>query len=121
MSFNYTKEQQMIKDAVHDFAEKEVKPAASEIDRKDEFPWEIYKKMGELGILAMTLPPEYGGSGADTVSWFIAEEELAKASATVADSQLLSKLMSHMILRNGTEETVWLENRQPVGQKPLAV
>jgi len=104
MSFDYTKEQQMIKEAVHDFAEKEVKPAASEIDRKDEFPWEIYKKMAELGILAMTLPPEYGGSGADTVSWFIAEEELAKASATVADAQLLTKLMSHMILRNGTEE-----------------
>ncbi|MBW1696745.1 MAG: acyl-CoA dehydrogenase family protein [Deltaproteobacteria bacterium] len=63
MDFNYTKEQQMIKDAVRDFAEKEVKPAASEIDRKDEFPWEIYKKTAELGILAMTLPPEYGGSG----------------------------------------------------------
>jgi butyryl-CoA dehydrogenase len=104
MSFNYTEEQQMIKDMVHDFAEKEVKPKAPEIDRKDEFPWGIYKKMAELGILAMTLPREYGGSGADTVSWFIAEEELAKASATVADAQLLTKLMSHMILRNGTEE-----------------
>lgn len=104
MNFNYTEEQQMIKDTVHDFAENEVKPVASEIDQKDEFPWAIYKKMAELGILAMTLPPEYGGSGADTVSWSIAEEELAKASAIVADSQLLTKLMSHMILRNGTED-----------------
>ena len=104
MNFDYSEEQQMIKNMVQDFAEKEIKPLASEIDRKDEFPWGIYKKMGELGILAMTLPPEFGGSGADTLSWSIAEEELAKASAAVADAQLVTKLMSHMILRNGTEE-----------------
>jgi alkylation response protein AidB-like acyl-CoA dehydrogenase len=90
--------------AMHDFAEKKVKPAASEINQKDEFPWEIYKKMAELGMLAMTIPPEYGGSGADTVSRFIAEEELARASATVADAQLLTKLMSDMLLRNGSEK-----------------
>jgi alkylation response protein AidB-like acyl-CoA dehydrogenase len=104
MNFDYSEEQKMIKDMVSEFTEKEISPLASEIDRKDEFPWGIYRRMAELGILGMTLPQEYGGSGADTVSWSIAEEELAKGSATVADAQLLTKLMSHMILRHGNEE-----------------
>lgn len=104
MNFLLTDEQKMIQETVRDFAENEVKPVASEIDRTDEFPWKIYKRMAELGLLAMTLPPEYGGSGADTVSWSIVEEELARASAAVSDAQLLTKLMSHTILRHGTEE-----------------
>lgn len=103
MNFNYTEEQLMIKEMVRDFAEKEVKPVASEIDRTDEFPRKIYERMAELGLLAMTLPAEYGGSGADTVSWSIVEEELARASAAVADAQLVTKLMSHSLLRHGTE------------------
>jgi alkylation response protein AidB-like acyl-CoA dehydrogenase len=88
---------------VREFAEREVKPRAAEIDRTDEFPWDLYKRMGELEILGMTVPPEYGGSGADTVSWSVAQEELARGSAMVADSQLLCKLMCDMILANGTE------------------
>ncbi len=104
MIFNLTDEQKMIQETVRDFAENEVKPVAAQIDETDEFPWKIYKRMAELGLLAMTLPPEYGGSGADTVSWSIVEEELARASAAVSDAQLLTKLMSHMILRHGTEE-----------------
>ncbi|MBI2562295.1 MAG: acyl-CoA dehydrogenase family protein [candidate division NC10 bacterium] len=86
-----------------EFAENEVKPLAAEIDRADEFPWKLFSRMGELGLLGMTLPEEFGGSGADTVSWSLVEEELARASAAVADAQLLSKLMGDMILRNGTE------------------
>lgn len=104
MNFDLSEEQKMIRDMARDFAESEVRPVAAEIDRTDAFPWKIYKRMAELGLLAMTLPPEYGGSGADTVSWSIVEEELARASAAVADAQLLLKLMSHMILRHGTEE-----------------
>jgi len=86
MDFDYTEEQLMIRETVRDFAEKEVKPVAAEIDRIDSFPWKLYKRMGEIGLLAMTLPPEYGGSGADTISWSIVEEELASASAAVADA-----------------------------------
>jgi NADPH-dependent 2,4-dienoyl-CoA reductase/sulfur reductase-like enzyme len=59
--------------------------------------------MAELGILGMTTPPEYGGSGMDVVSWAIAQEEMARASVVVADIQLLSTLMQKMILQNGTE------------------
>jgi len=104
MNFLLTEEQKMIQETVREFAENEVKPIAAEMDEKDEFPWKIYKRMADLGLLAMTLPPGYGGAGADTVSWSIVQEELARASAAVADAQLLTKLMSHMILRHGTEE-----------------
>jgi alkylation response protein AidB-like acyl-CoA dehydrogenase len=103
MNFDLTDAQRMIRDMVREFAEKEIRPRAAEIDQADEFPRDLYRRMAELGILGMTLPPEYGGSGAETVSWAIAQEEMARASVVVADIQLLSKLMQDMILKNGTE------------------
>jgi alkylation response protein AidB-like acyl-CoA dehydrogenase len=104
MNFDLTESQRLVREMVREFAEREVRARAADIDRTDEFPWDLYKRMAELEILGMTLPPEYGGSGADTVSWSIAQEELARASAVVADAQLLCKLMSDMILINGSEE-----------------
>ena len=104
MNFDLTEPQRLIRDLAREFAEREVRPRAAEIDRTDEFPWDLYKRMAELEILGMTLPSEYGGSGADTVSWSLVQEQLARASAVVANSQLLCKLMSDMILQNGTEE-----------------
>jgi alkylation response protein AidB-like acyl-CoA dehydrogenase len=103
MNFELTDAQRMLRDMVRDFAEKEIKPRAAEIDRTDEFPWDLWKRMAELGILGMTTLPEYGGSGMDVVSWAIAQEEMARASVVVADIQLLSTLMQKMILQNGTE------------------
>jgi alkylation response protein AidB-like acyl-CoA dehydrogenase len=103
MQFDLTDDQRLTQEMVRAFAEKEVKPRAAEIDRTDEFPRDLYRRMGELGLLGMTLPPEYGGAGADTMTWAIVQEELARASAAVADSQLLAKLMTDMIWRNGSE------------------
>ncbi len=103
MNFDLTEPQRLVREMIREFAEREVRPRAAEIDRADEFPWDLYKRMGELEVLGMTLPQEYGGSGADTVTWAVVQEELARASATVADTQLLCKLMSDMILLNGTE------------------
>jgi alkylation response protein AidB-like acyl-CoA dehydrogenase len=103
MHFDLTEAQRLVRDMVRDFAEREVQPRAADIDRTDEFPWDLYKRMAELEILGMTVPPEYGGSGADTMSWCVAQEELARASAVVADAQLLCKLMCDMILNNGTD------------------
>lgn len=103
MNFELNDAQRMLRDMVRDFAEKEIKPRAAEIDRTDEFPWDLWKRMAELGILGMTLSPEYGGSGMDIVSWAIAQEEMARASVVVADIQLLSTLMQNMILKNGTD------------------
>lgn len=102
MNFELSDAQRLIRDMVREFAEKEIRPRAPEIDLTDEFPRDLWKRMAELGILGMTLPSEYGGSGADTVSWAIAQEEMARASVVVADIQLLSKLMQDVILRNGT-------------------
>jgi alkylation response protein AidB-like acyl-CoA dehydrogenase len=103
MDFGLNDAQRMLRDMVREFAEKEIKPRAAEIDRTDEFPWDLWRRMAELGILGMTLPPEYGGSGMDIVSWAIAQEEMARASVVVADIQLLSTLMQNMILKNGTD------------------
>jgi butyryl-CoA dehydrogenase len=103
MNFELSDAQRMMKEMVREFAEKEIKPRAAEIDRTDEFPWDLWKRMAELEIIGMTVPPEYGGSGMDIVAWAIAQEEMARASVVVADIQLLSTLMQNMILKNGTE------------------
>jgi alkylation response protein AidB-like acyl-CoA dehydrogenase len=103
MNFELTDAQRMLQEMVREFSEQEIKPRAAEIDRTDEFPWDLWKRMAELGLLSMTLPPEYGGSGMDIVSWAIAQEEMARAAVVVADIQLLGTLMQNMILKNGTE------------------
>jgi alkylation response protein AidB-like acyl-CoA dehydrogenase len=103
VNFDLTDAQRQIRDLCRDFAEREIRPRAAEIDRTDEFPWDLYKRMAELDLLGMTAPPEYGGSGADTVSWCVAQEELARGSAVVADAQLLCKLMCDMLLNHASE------------------
>jgi butyryl-CoA dehydrogenase len=105
MDFELTDEQRMIQAMVRDFAEKEVKPIAEEIDREEKVPTENIKKMGQLGLLGMVVPREYGGSGADYVSYAIACEELARVCASTA--ALLSganSLNCYPILAFGTEE-----------------
>lgn len=102
MNFDLTDEQRMLRDTVREFAEREIRPRAAEIDRTDEFPWDLWRRMADLGLLGMTLSPEYGGSGMDTVSWAIAQEEMSRASVVVADLQLATKLMQDMLLRNGS-------------------
>ncbi len=79
MNFELTKEQQMIREMVRDFAEKEVKPFAKELDETSSFRLETFKKMGELGLLGLPFPEEYGGSGGDTISYAIAVEEIGRA------------------------------------------
>jgi alkylation response protein AidB-like acyl-CoA dehydrogenase len=104
MIFGLTDEQRLIQDTVREFAQGEVRPKAAEIDRSDTFPKDLYRQMGELGLLGMTLAAEYGGSGADTQSWALVQEELARGSAAVADSHMVCKLMADVILTNGSEE-----------------
>ena len=104
MNFDLTDAQRQIRDLCREFAEQEIRPRAAEIDRTDEFPGDLYKRMADLDLLGMTVPPEYGGAGADTMSWCVAQEELARGSAVVSDAQLLCKLMCDMLLVNGTVE-----------------
>jgi butyryl-CoA dehydrogenase len=84
MDFELTKEQQMIRKMVRDFAEKEIMPIAQETDKTGEFPWEVIRKMAPLGLLGLPIPEEYGGAGADNVSFAIALEEIARACGSTA-------------------------------------
>jgi alkylation response protein AidB-like acyl-CoA dehydrogenase len=78
LNFDLTTEQQMIRDLVADFADKEVAPGAVERDLLGEFPREIFKQLGELGLMGLPYAEEYGGGGADTVSFAIVTEELSR-------------------------------------------
>ena len=84
MQFDLTEEQQQIRRLVRDFADGEVRPVAEELDREKRFPYEIVAKLGELGLMGMPFPEEYGGGGADNLSYAIAIEELARVDSSVA-------------------------------------
>jgi len=84
MHFQLTEEQRMTREMVRDFAEKEIKPLAQERDRTGEFPWELIRKMGPLGLLGLPIPEEYGGAGADTLCYAIAIEEIARVCGSTA-------------------------------------
>ena len=98
-----TEDQSLIQDTARSFAREVLAPAAAGIDQSDAFPTAIYRQMGALGLLGMTLPAQYGGAEADTVSWSLVLEELATASAAVADAHMVCKLMCDVLLTNGSE------------------
>jgi short-chain 2-methylacyl-CoA dehydrogenase len=83
VDFELTDEQRLLRDTVRDFAEREVKPVAEELDRSKSFPYEIVRKLGELGLMGIPFPEEYGGGGADTLSYALAIEELARVDSSV--------------------------------------
>ena len=84
MGYQLTEEQQMIQAMVRQFAREEILPTASEGDRTCHFPSEHLKKMGDLGLLGMNVPPEYNGAGVDTVSYSLALQEIAYACPSTA-------------------------------------
>ena len=84
MDFKLSDEHILIKQTVRDFAEKEIGPRAEEIDATDQFPADIFKRMGELGLLGIPFAEAYGGGGGDYLSLLIALEEIARISGTVA-------------------------------------
>lgn len=79
MNFELTNEQKMIQRTLREFSEAEVAPNALERDRSKQFPLDVFKKLSELGVMGLPFPEEYGGGGADTVSFAIVVEELSKA------------------------------------------
>src|SRR5579884_3761849 len=84
MDFTLNEEQLAIRDTCREFAEQEIKPRAEEMDRTGKFPYDLVRKMGELGLLGLPFPEEYGGAGADFLSYCIAIEEIARGDAAVA-------------------------------------
>ena len=105
MNFTLTKEQELVRQMVRDFAVNEVKPIAAEIDVTERFPMENVKKMGELGVMGIPFSTEFGGAGGDVLSYIIAVEELSKVCATTG--VILSahtSLCASLINENGTPE-----------------
>jgi len=84
MDFDLEDDHLLLRDTVRQFALEKVAPVAEELDREKRFPYELVAELGELGLLGMTIPAEYGGGGADTVSYAIAIEELARIDSSVA-------------------------------------
>ena len=84
MDFELTEEQRMIRDTVREFALGEIVPRARDIDEQGEFPHDLIKQMGKLGLMGLPFPEKYGGSGADSISYALTVEEIAAASGSVA-------------------------------------
>ncbi|OGO00582.1 MAG: acyl-CoA dehydrogenase [Chloroflexi bacterium RBG_13_51_52] len=104
MDFDLTEEQKMLQSSLRDFAEKEIAPAASSIDKKGEFPAAEIKKMADFGLFGLTIPEKYGGSGKGLVELCLAIEELAYASAAVDNYLRVSLSLAIVpIMQSGTE------------------
>src|SRR6059036_1165512 len=104
MRLDLTKEQQMIQATVREFADSQIKPIAADIDRDARFPHETVKGMGELGLMGMVIPEQWGGSGAGAVSYVVALEEIAKACATHAVIMSVNNsLYGDPVYRYGTD------------------
>jgi short-chain 2-methylacyl-CoA dehydrogenase len=84
LNFELTDEQQLVRDTVREFARNRVAPLAAELDREQRFPYDLVAELAGLGLMGMTIPEEYGGAGADTVSYAIAVEELTRVDSSVA-------------------------------------
>lgn len=105
MNFDLTPTQFLFRQMISEFAEKEVKPLAAEIDEQERFPEETVRKMADLGLFGIPLPAEYGGAGGDNIMYTMAVEELSKACATTG--VILSahtSLCLAPIFEHGTEE-----------------
>ncbi|MDU8929015.1 isovaleryl-CoA dehydrogenase [Alisedimentitalea sp. MJ-SS2] len=105
MKFDLGEDVMAMQDMVHRWAQERIKPMAAEIDEKNEFPNELWKEFGELGLLGVTTPEEYGGADMSYLAHVVAVEEIARASASVALSYgAHSNLCVNQIRRNATHE-----------------
>jgi len=100
-----TEEQTMIRDTARDFAAKELAPHAAEWDASGEYPKDGLKRLGELGFMGMLVPPEYGGSGADHLSYALAMEEISAGDVGTSTAMSVNNsLVCAGLLAIGSEE-----------------
>lgn len=103
LNFDLGEDLDMLRDAVRSFAQIEIAPLAADIDRSDQFPMQLWRKLGELGVLGMTAGEEYGGAGMGYLAHMVVMEEISRASASVGLSYgAHSNLCVNQIHRNGT-------------------
>ena len=104
MNFSIGKDNEILKESIFKFAQKEIAPLADEIDKSNSFPTGLWKKFGELGLLGITADTQYGGSEMSYLAHCIAMEEISRASASVGLSYgAFSNLCVNQINRNGTD------------------
>ena len=105
MDFDLSEEQKMIQEMARDFAEKEIKPKAPELDKTERHPAEIIKKMADLNLMGIAISDAYGGGGADIVSYAVALEEISRGCASVGVIMSVNNsLVCDPINTFGTEE-----------------
>jgi butyryl-CoA dehydrogenase len=104
VNLDLTDEQRMVREVARDFAEREVRPIAAEIDRDARFPHETIKRMGELGLMGILVPERWGGAGGDTVAYAVAMEEIARVCGSHAVVMSVNNsLFGDPILKYGTD------------------
>jgi butyryl-CoA dehydrogenase len=104
MDFKLTSEQEMIRDMVKDFTEKNIKPVAGLIDEEKQFPYQNLKKMADLGLMGMNIPVEFGGSEVGVVAYSLAITEIAKGCASHAVTTSVTNMVAEVIYEFGQEE-----------------
>lgn len=93
MDFRLTEEQELFRSTVADFVEREVIPVAAEMDEREEFPWRLFRRAAELGLLGVRYPEEYGGANTDNMTFVLMLEELARGSLSLAATIAMQGLM----------------------------
>ncbi|HJL17756.1 MAG TPA: acyl-CoA dehydrogenase [Sandaracinaceae bacterium LLY-WYZ-13_1] len=105
MNFELTEEQKLVQQMARDFAKNEVEPQARELDAEGRWPADLVTRMGELGLLGIAVPEEYGGAGGDNVSYVLAMEEIARACAsTSVIMSVNNSLVCDPLLKYGSED-----------------
>jgi len=105
LDFSLTDNQKLFKKTIREFCEKNLKPISEKIDKEEYFPEDLYKKMGKMGLMGMTVPQKYGGAGIDRVSYMIALEEISRCcGSTGITVEAHNSLGIGHIYEHGTEE-----------------
>ncbi len=104
MNFAFSEDQELFRRTVREFAERELAPKYAHWDKTEDFPWEISRKMGELGLTGLRVPEQYGGMEADFITCGIAAEECSRADINCTFFVMMNLLSGNMLANFGTDQ-----------------